>query len=53
MKLSYQNISMENFIKMKENTQYDPHPNNSNGLTVYKQETRIQIKSLFALASMP
>lgn len=52
MQLTSCNISLQKFIEVEEKTQYDPHPDNPTGWTICRQETRIRIKPLSALASM-
>lgn len=52
MQLATRNISLEKFIEVEEKIRYDPHPENPTGWTVCRQETRITIKPLSALATM-
>ncbi|CAK9182461.1 unnamed protein product [Ilex paraguariensis] len=52
MQLTTRNISMQKFVEVEERIRYDPHPDNTNGWTICRQETSIRIKPLSALASM-
>ncbi|KAL9249311.1 PRELI domain containing protein 3B-like protein [Drosera capensis] len=52
MQLSTRNVSLEKFIEVEEKIRYDPHPGNPTDWTICRQETRIRIKPLSALASM-
>ncbi|KAH6804037.1 MSF1-like family protein [Perilla frutescens var. frutescens] len=52
MQLATRNISLQKFIEVEEKIRYDPHPENPNVWTICRQETRITIKPLSALATM-
>ncbi|GAB2287029.1 hypothetical protein Dimus_021416 [Dionaea muscipula] len=52
MQLTTRNVSLEKFIEVEEKIRYDPHPDNPTGWTICRQETRIRIKPLSAMASM-
>ncbi|XP_057798902.1 UPS-like protein C36.10 isoform X2 [Salvia miltiorrhiza] len=52
MQLATRNISLEKFLEVEEKIRYDPHPEDPVGWTICRQETRITIKPLSALATM-